>query len=209
MKFIRFCDIIAYNKRVIFLFSKLYGILRTSWIKKNNNFCYDWRGAMNKEIERKKYEIQLNIENEEQLYNSFDKFNNTLSDDVYSYINNRIEFTNITDKIEIKINSNEKIDSDHFIQVYNAYIDEQLKLAQKESKFNTTKQIWLLGIGILFIIFSLLFSEKINVIVLEIISTIGSFSIWESANSWLIERKIIKGKKIRLRRLKNAEIKFE
>ena len=164
---------------------------------------------MNKEIERKKYEIQLNIENEEQLYNSFDKFNNTLSDDVYSYINNRIEFTNITDKIEIKINSNEKIDSDHFIQAYNAYIDEQLKLAQKESKFNTTKQIWLLGIGILFIIFSLIFSEKINVIVLEIISTIGSFSIWESANSWLIERKIIKGKKIRLRRLKNAEIKFE
>ena len=164
---------------------------------------------MNKEIERKKYEIQLNIENEEQLYNSFDKFNNTLSDDVYSYINNRIEFANITDKIEIKINSNEKIDSVHFIQAYNAYIDEQLKLAQKESKFNTTKQIWLLGIGILFIIFSLLFSEKINVIVLEIISTIGSFSIWESANSWLIERKIIKGKKIRLRRLKNAEIKFE
>ena len=164
---------------------------------------------MKKEIERKKYEIQLNIENEEQLYNSFDKFNNTLSDDVYSYINNRMEFAHITDKIEIKLHSNERIDNDNFIQSYNNYIDEQLKLAQKESKFNTTKQIWLLGIGILFIIFSLIFSEKINVIVLEIISTIGSFSIWESANSWLIERKIIKGKKIRLRRLKNAEIKFE
>ena len=33
---------------------------------------------MEGKVERKKYEIQLNIENEEQLYNSFDKFNKTL-----------------------------------------------------------------------------------------------------------------------------------
>ena len=92
---------------------------------------------MNKEIERKKYEIQLNIENEEQLYNSFDKFNNTLSDDVYSYINNRIEFANITDKIEIKINSNEKIDSDHFIQ---AYIPKEVSPCHLEKFMNELKR---------------------------------------------------------------------
>ena len=164
---------------------------------------------MEGKVERKKYEIQLNIENEEQLYNSFDKFNKTLSDDVYSYINNRIEFAHITDKIEIKINSNDKIDNDNFSQSYNNYIDEQIMLAEKERKFNTTKQIWLLCVGVWFIIFSLIFSEKINVIFLEIVSTIGSFSIWESANSWLIESKVIKGKKIRLKRLKGAEINFD
>ena len=75
--------------------------------------------------------------------------------------------------------------------------------------FNTTKQIWLLSLGIIFIGFSLIFSNKINIILLEIISTIGSFSIWESANSRLIERKVIAGKKIKLKRLENADIKFD
>ena len=57
--------------------------------------------------------------------------------------------------------------------------------------------------------FSLIFSENMNVIFLEIVSTIGSFSIWESANSWIVQRKMIAGKKLRLKKLKNAEIKFE
>ena len=164
---------------------------------------------MNKELDRKKYEIQLNISNEEQLYNSFDKFNKTLSDDVYSYINSRIEFSHITDKIEIVVNSDEKINNENFINSYNTYIDEQLNLAEKEGKLNTTKQIWLLLIGVLFIAISLMFNEKLNVIFLEIVSTIGSFSLWESANSWLIERKVIVGKKLKLKRLKNAKISFK
>ena len=164
---------------------------------------------MNKELERKKYEIQLNISNEEQLYNSFDKFNKTLSDDVYSYINSRIEFSHITDKIEIVVNSDNKINNDNFINSYNTYIDEQLNLVEKEGKLNTTKQIWLLLIGVLFITISLMLNEKLNVIFLEIVSTIGSFSLWESANSWLIERKVIVGKRLKLKRLKNAKISFK
>ena len=164
---------------------------------------------MEGKLERKEYEIQLNIDNEENLYNSFDKFSKTLSDDVYSYINNRIEFAHVTDKIKIEVNSKNKIDNNNFIQAYNTYIDEQIKLVEREGKFNTTKQIWLLCTGILFIMFSLIFSENMNVIFLEIVSTIGSFSIWESANSWIVQRKMIAGKKLRLKKLKNAEIKFE
>ena len=163
---------------------------------------------MEGKLERKKFEIQLNVKNEEDLYNSFDKFNKTLSDDVYSYINNRVELAHITDKIVIEVNPENKIDSNNFIQAYNTYIDEQRELVEKEGKFNTTKQIWLLSIGILFIVLSLILSEKLNVVFLEIISTIGSFSIWESANSWLIERKIVKAKKMKLKWLKNAEIMF-
>ena len=163
---------------------------------------------MSREQERKKYEIQLNVENENDLYNSFDKFNNSLSDDVYSYINNKTDFSHITDTIKINISSKNKIDNKKFVNAYNKYINEQINLLKKESKFNTTKQIWLLCIGVLFIGFSLMLNDKINVILLEIISTIGSFSVWESANSFLIERKILAGRKLKLIKLKNAELNF-
>ena len=128
---------------------------------------------MNNKKERKEFEIQLNIGNESDLYNTFDKFNNTLSDDVYLYLNNRIQFSRITDKIIIKIFSKNKIDQKNFINVYYKYLDEQINLVNKEGRFNTSKQIWLLCIGIIFISFSLAFSNKINV-----------YSFRNSLNDW-------------------------
>ena len=65
----------------------------------------------------------------------------------------------------------------------------------------------MLIVGILFIIFSIVLTNKVNLIILEIISTIGSFSIWESANSWLLQSKAIKYNKLKIIKLKNSEIK--
>ena len=90
------------------------------------------------------FKININVNDEKDLYNSFDKYNETLSEDLISYINDKNELLNL-----------------------------------KES------------------------------ILIEIISTIGSFSIWESANSWFIERKVIRLNKLKLLRLKNSKISFK
>ena len=66
----------------------------------------------------------------------------------------------------------------------------------------------MLCIGIAFILISILVSEKVNAIVLEIIATIGSFSVWEFANSCLVEKKRLRKEKIKLIRLKKADINF-
>ena len=66
----------------------------------------------------------------------------------------------------------------------------------------------MLCIGIAFILISILVSEKVNAIVLEIIAAIGSFSVWEFANSWLVEKKRLRKEKIKLIRLKKSDINF-
>ncbi len=152
--------------------------------------------------------MKIHINNEEELYNSFDKFEETLSEDLISYINNREEISSIKEKEDIEINSTKKIDEDKFRKAFEKYCDEQLLLINKRKKINRTKQIWMLIVGIVFIIFSLVLADKINLITLEIISTIGSFSIWESANSWLLESKTIRFSKLKAEKLKNSEIKF-
>ena len=62
--------------------------------------------------------------------------------------------------------------------------------------------MWKMSIGIVLIIFTILLTDKINIINLEIISTIGSFSIWESSNSWLFKMvkimRVFKYKNIKL-----------
>ncbi len=152
--------------------------------------------------------MEIRIENENELYNSFDKFEETLSEDLISYITNKENITPIKEKETIIIYSKENLNEDKFKNAFNKYCEEQLILLKRKQKINSTKQIWLLLIGILFIIFSITLTDKINVIVLEIVSTIGSFSIWESANSWLLQSKAIKFDKLKILKLKNSEIKF-
>ena len=152
--------------------------------------------------------MKIKVDNEQELYNSFDKFDETLSEDLISYINNKQEIATIKEKEDIEVISAEKIDENKFKKAFYKYCDEQLILINRKQKINRTKQIWLLIIGVLFIIFSILLADKISVIILEIISTIGSFSIWESANSWLLQSKTIKFSKLRIIKLKNSEIKF-
>ena len=153
--------------------------------------------------------MKIKINNENELYNSFDKFEETLSEDLISYINNKSEIALMKAKEDIEIISEEKIDENKFKKAFEKYCDEQLMLINRQQKVNETKQVGMLVVGILFIIFTILLNDKINIVILEIISTMGSFSIWESANSWLLQSKVIKFNKIKAMKLKNSEIKFK
>ncbi len=153
--------------------------------------------------------MKVKINDEHELYNSFDQFDETLSEDLVSYINSKEEIASIKEKGVIEIISEKKIDENKFKKAFEKYCDEQLIIINRQQKINRTKQIGMLIVGILFIIFSILLADKINIIILEIISTIGSFSIWESANSWLLQSKAIKFNKLKAIKLKNSEIKFE
>ena len=130
-----------------------------------------------------------------------DKF---LNKEIYEYISKKMENSHIIEKIKIVIASKNEINKEKFIQAYNNTIDEQIGSNKKAEKFNAIKQIWMLSIGIVFILSSVALSTKLNNIILEIIAAIGSFSIWESAKSWLVDRKILKDKKIKLFRLKKV-----
>ena len=153
--------------------------------------------------------MKIKIDNENELYNSFDKYEKTLSEDLITYMNNKEEVVPIKERETIELISSQKIDENKFKKAFEKYCNEQLMIIKRKKKINNTKQIWLLVLGIIFIIFSVALADKLNVIVLEIISTIGSFSIWESANSWLLESKVIKFEMLKVLKLKNSEIKFE
>ena len=153
--------------------------------------------------------MKVKINNESELYNTFDKFDETLSEDLISYINNKSQVFSLRNNEPIEIISFMKIDENKFNNAFQKYCNEQLLLVNRRQKLNTTKEIWLLLIGIIFIIFSITLTNKINVIILNIISTIGSFSIWEASNSWLLESKNIKFNKIKTMRLKDIKIEYK
>lgn len=152
------------------------------------------------------FKIEINIKEESDLYNSFDRYNKTLSEDLISYVSKKLELATIKDQIQIEIISDEKLDEKSIKTTFEEYCDEQLKINAKNSKMNTTKQIWLLVIGLVFISISFALSSISESLLYTVISTIGSFSIWESANGWIVDRKIIKFNKFKLIKLKKSNI---
>ena len=153
-----------------------------------------------------KFKIEIKIKEESDLYNSFDKYNKTLSDDLISYVSQKLELATIRDELEIEIISDEKLDEKFIKNTFEEYCDKQLKINDRKNKINTSKQIWLLVTGLIFISISFILSQISESLLYTVVSTIGSFAIWESANSWLLDRKIIKFNKFKLMKLKKSNI---
>lgn len=133
------------------------------------------------------FKIKLRIHSEDELYNSFDEDNQTLSSDVTDYLYERYKEKGLRDKLEIHITSDENIDIEKLRSAFLGYCDSQRNQLLKEKKGNMIKQLWMFGIGVLFIAFGLYASDKLPALTGEIISTIGAFSMWEAASIWIVE----------------------
>ena len=133
------------------------------------------------------YKIKLRIHSEDELYNPFDEDNKTLSSDVTDYLYERYKEKGLRDKLEVHIISDENIDIEKLRSAFLGYFDSQHNQLVKEKKRNIIKQLWMFGIGILFIAFGLYSSDKLPALTGEIISTIGAFSMWEAASIWIVE----------------------
>ena len=77
--------------------------------------------------------MKIKIDNEHELYNTFDKFEETLSEDLISYINNKEEISSIKEQENIEIISTKKIDEEKLKKAFKKYCDEQLILINRKS----------------------------------------------------------------------------
>ena len=88
------------------------------------------------------------------------------------------------------------IDEEKIKKAFSKYINDKIEYNERKKRFNRVKQIRLFIIGIIFIGLSILIGAILESILYTIISTIGSFAIWEAANIWIVENmesKIEKG----------------
>ena len=79
------------------------------------------------------FKIEINIKEESDLYNSFDRYNKTLSEDLISYVSKKLELATIKDQIQIEIISDEKLDEKSIKTTFEEYCDEQLKINAKNT----------------------------------------------------------------------------
>lgn len=155
--------------------------------------------------------IYVNIDDGFELFNKLSVKNQlTLNDEIFNYIESKAKHISI--EYEVKINFIGKFNDDNKeiikeLVKENYYLDFQEK--KREYKFLKLKTIGLTIFGL--IILSLYFRIKyINsrAIFSEILSIVGTFSLWEAANSYLVESRYLKSDIRKIGRMAISEIIF-
>ena len=106
----------------------------------------------------------------------------------------------------IHIYSDTPVDEERVKRNIRRYTEDEGKIMKRKQQRSRIKQLWLFAIGIAFIAFWLFIASKTENILVEVLSIIGSFAVWEAANIWIVEVPEMKLYRRRLMRLEETEI---
>ncbi len=152
------------------------------------------------------YDITIHVEDEKDLYNGFDPSKETLSDDFVSYLEGQLEDRKIGEHIQLNIESEKSIDSTQFEKAMDILLESRRKKLAKDRRLNKLESVRLMVIGCFFVVVGIVFADVFTSVVAAIISTIGSFSIWEACNIWIKEIPAIRLQSAMIKVLENYKV---
>ena len=154
------------------------------------------------------YEIKIKVNSESDLYNPLDETQSTLSNNMVNYLMSKIADVYRQDNIFLSIRSETAVDEERVKAAFHNLALEKEKQLNNQKRLNSLQQLRLFIIGLIFITAAILLNESINPILTELISIVGSFSIWEAANIWIVQNPKMRWKKRILHRLTSTKIIF-
>ena len=98
---------------------------------------------------------------------------------------------------------------ERFRKAYSTFLERLIERNRKEANRFKIDSVRLLITGIIFVAAGILLSGLINQVLAVIISTIGSFSIWEASAVWIKTLPNLRAKRLLMKKLASAKIHFE
>ena len=154
------------------------------------------------------YTIKVKVTNKSEVYNSYDPDRLTLNEDMIDYIRSFSVKCRNADRVIIEFISDTSLDEEELRKAFTIMLDDETEKLRQEKKRNNIRQLWMLGIGCLFIIMGLLLGSYTGELTAAILSSVGSFSLWEAAAIWIVENPKNRLKRRWLEHLKNTELTF-
>ncbi len=155
------------------------------------------------------FEIRVKIDREEDLYCSFDEKGQTLSDEVLAYIISAMDGQRMGEQLRLSFVSTLDLNEERLEKAIQTYIDSVNISVKREKRSSWINSLRLLTIGVIFIVFGLVFTNRMGEVGAFIVSTIGSFSVWEAANVWIQEFPLIRRKEKAVSFLLNSQLVIE
>lgn len=155
------------------------------------------------------FDVRVKIDREEDLYCGFDETGLTLNGDVLDYITKALEERHKGEKLRLCFVSALDLDEGRLEQAIGRYMQSVERSVKRLKRSSWLNSLRLLAIGVVFIILGLAFESRMSAVMAAIVSTIGSFSVWEAANVWIQEFPAIRARERAVSFLKQSELVIE
>ena len=135
-------------------------------------------------------EISVKVSGESDLYSAFDPEQKLLSEDVSLHLarNYLNKHRAMNEKYIIHIYSDDPVDEAKLRERFHAHYAQEYDNIKFATQRLTIKQYSLFGFGILVLAIWVYFSAKAEGVNVELLSIVGSLSIWEGASILLMQR---------------------
>ena len=153
------------------------------------------------------FTIKISVSDESELYSPYDSERLTPNDEVIAYIAGKIPNRRYKQKTVLEITSANEVDRAQFKKALDFLVDTEEAANRIELQKTRLRQMFLVIVGIAFIALSFYLTRFDIKMIAEISSIIGTFSIWEATNIWLIESKRLYATRRRLEKMKDTEIR--
>ncbi|MDO4866788.1 MAG: hypothetical protein Q4C10_09530 [Clostridia bacterium] len=140
------------------------------------------------------------------LYDEFDPAEQRLSDAFKGYLEDFIEDRKPGEGVRLELTGSKDFDLERFRRAYRLHIDKLRQRNHRDRARKTASALRLLGIGVVFVLIGIAFSRSMGEVVATIVSTVGSFAIWEASAVWIEELPVITARERVLAMLGEADI---
>lgn len=150
--------------------------------------------------------IPVCVDDESALYQAYDPMGLRLSDGFRDYLEDFIEDRKPGEGVRLELTCPRGFDLEHFRWAFRCHIDRLRRKNHRNRLRRRANALRLLGIGVTFILIGIVFAKSMGEVAAAIVSTVGSFSIWEASAIWIEEMPVITARERILAMLSEAEI---
>ena len=155
-----------------------------------------------------KFIIPIQVKNEQELYSRLAPSGLSFSSELTDYLSDSIEDRRLGESVSIELSAAYPPDTERFKNAYLLYLKKQQERNKKEMAKSRVNALRLLLIGIAFILIGIIFSAFLNEVIAAIISTIGSFSVWEASAVWIETLPVLRKRERLLQMLMKTDIEY-
>ena len=156
----------------------------------------------------KEFIIPVYVKSEQELYSQFDPSGLILNSSLHEYLTDYLEDRSFMEKVNLELHSPDRPDMDRFKLAYDQFLEKLNSRNKKDMLKYTHESMKLLAIGAAFIALGLFITGQVNPVITTIVSTIGSFSVWEASAVWIKKLPSLRRRRFLLKYLSMAEIRF-
>ena len=155
----------------------------------------------------KEFIIPIFVKSEQDLYSEYDPSGLALNSSLREYLSDYLEDRGFLEKVSLVLHSSDEPDMKRFKEAYVQFVDRLISRNKKEMFKYKTESLRLLIIGVIFIATGIVLNGRLDQITGVIVSTIGSFSVWEASAVWIKMLPSLRRRNLLLKKLSVAEIR--